>query len=60
MAGEWIKDDKFVKEKYDTTSNTNKHFKQMFPTYESFCESVHPALKKQESAPANKEGGDKQ
>lgn len=59
MAGEWVKDDKFLKEKFDNTAKTNKKFQEMFPSYDKFCETIHPALKKEEQKqPEKKEGSD--
>lgn len=56
MAGEWVKDDKFLKEKYDNTTKSNKKFQEMFPSYDKFCETIQPELKKTE--PKSPEGGE--
>lgn len=59
MAGEWVKDDKFLKEKFDNTTKTNKKFQEMFPSYDKFCETIHPALKKEELKQPEKKEEDK-
>ena len=60
MAGEWVKEDKFLKDKFDNTTKTNKKFQEMFPSYDKFCETIHPALVKKEEQRVEdkKEGGD--
>jgi len=58
MSGEWVKEDQFIKDKYDNTTKTNKKFQEMFPSYDKFCETIQPALKKEEvKEPEKKEEG---